>query len=114
MMKSDCNHSDLGSSGDKNTLFHIGELVRTNYGTGPYLIVDISGLCSCPSYLDAIAMRNPPASMAHFHLTCKSPGKKGDFYLNGFLPANVWNDDYLIFPLRSQPHAVLQQNLVAQ
>lgn len=93
-------------------LFHKGEIVLTSYGTGPFQIVDISGPCCCPNYNDSISMRNPPASAPHLHLVCKSSTKTGEFYLNGFLPTgkNVWNDDFLIFPFRSQPFIVLQQN----
>jgi len=85
--------------------FYVGEIVRTNYETGPYRITRISEPCCCPRYSDAINMRNPPASKAHFHLTCELLNKKGHFHLHGFLPTgeNVWDNDRLIFPLRSQP-----------
>lgn len=80
-----------------------GEVVCTNYDTGPYQIVDIQGPCCCPAYLDQIDMANPPPSEAHYHLTCidASPeGKKRGFsYLNGYRldGTNVWGDDELIF-----------------
>lgn len=86
-------------------VFHVGEIVRTNYATGPYRIIRVSESCCCPRAIDSTNMRNPPTSKPHFHLTCELLNKKGHYYLNGYLPTgeNVWGNDRLIFPLRSQP-----------
>jgi hypothetical protein len=56
-----------------------GEIVRTTYDTGPYSIIEVDGPCT-------------------------SPGTKGQSYLNGYRHdgTNVWNDDHLIFPFKSQ------------
>ncbi len=87
--------------------FHVGEIVRTSYGTGPFRITKVSELCCCPEYIAAISMSNPPASTPHYHLTCEPVGRhqRGAYYLNGYLPTgeSVWCDDRLIFPFRSQP-----------
>ena len=81
----------------------IGEVVITNYGTGPYRIVEISEPCNCPRYEDEISMPNAPASESHYHLTCRpikeGSNNRGPCYLNGFRQdgTNVWSDDILVF-----------------
>lgn len=91
---------------------HMGEIVRTNYGSGPYRIVAVDGPCTCRSYDDDINHWHSAGSQPHYHLTCvdtwKPVGKRRlankYSYLNGYRHdgTNVWSDDYLIFPLRSQ------------
>ena len=91
----------------RTPVFTIGEIVRTNYGTGPYRIAHISEPCCCSGYIDdSINKHGIHASKLHFHLTCEFINKKGICYLNGFLPTgeNIWNKDRLIFPFRSQRH----------
>ncbi len=75
----------------------VGLLVRTSYGTGPYLVRTLSGPCICCSYLDTINGRERP-SKPHFHLTFRRPdGRGGDYYLNGFTleGRSVWSRDKL-------------------
>lgn len=77
--------------------------VRTNYGTGPYIVTKVHSGCTDPSFLDTINCpmgQTPPPSPEHTCLTCKNLGGKerGDFYLNGYDENlnNVWRDDRLI------------------
>lgn len=87
----------------------VGETVLTSYGSGPYRINKVQGPCTCPEYLESINVKNPKPSEPHYHLTCsrrESSKSNGDFYLNGYRNdgTNVWSQDYLIFPFRSQPY----------
>lgn len=85
-----------------NQLLNPCVVVTTSYGTGPYLISNISKLCTCPKY-ESIPSKAPARSSDHYHLTLKAvDGKGGEFYLNGYYPddegvwRSVWSDDYLI------------------
>lgn len=75
-------------------------IVRTSYGTGPYVIKEIYGPCACPKYLDVINKRLAP-SKPHYRLTLRSlnPRDRGDYYLNGYDKNgnSVWCSDRLIF-----------------
>jgi hypothetical protein len=51
-------------------LVQLGAYVRTNYGTGPYLIEEIEGPCTCPSFQRHLAGDERP-SRPHFHLTVR-------------------------------------------
>lgn len=81
-------------------------IVRTNYGTGPYIIKSVYGPCRCSDYLDYINLAEPPRSEPHYHLTCEHVGtsevgglKASPSYLGGYRPdgSNVWSDDRLVF-----------------
>lgn len=85
-------------------MLRIGEIVRTNYGTGPYRITEIDGPCVCPEYVGLINGDASP-SEPHYHLTCAWAGPivRGivpkESYLSGYRPdgTNVWCDDKLSF-----------------
>jgi hypothetical protein len=78
-------------------------IVKTNYGSGPYIIKRVSGPCICAQYLDQITPSTwvdgkPKPSEPHYHMVCQCVrGRDGDFYLSGFRldGTNVWNDDEL-------------------
>lgn len=94
-------------------MIEVGDIVRTNYGTGPYRVVTVARDCCCASYLDALdhmGKGKPPASPPHFHLVLvdadcpigKEPPQRGTWrgysWLNGFAEVggrylNVWRDD---------------------
>ena len=79
----------------------VGDIVKTNYGTGPYRILKICRGCTCPSPADELNMINPPGSAPHMHLVCARLGDdphSPKFYLNGFdekTLKSVWSSDYL-------------------
>jgi hypothetical protein len=91
----------------------IGDVVQTNYGTGPYRVIDIERDCTCPSYLDALDVGGDeaPRSAPHMHITCvesstpvrKRYGERELRWLSRFVETgdgrivNVWNDDELFF-----------------
>ena len=83
----------------------VGDIIKTNYSTGPYTILQIERGCTCPKYLDEIesTFENPaPPSKPHIHLVVLGmcdhhKGRK--YWLNGYdddTLKSVWNDDYLI------------------
>lgn len=92
-------------------LLRPGAVIRTNYGTGPYVVEHVSGPCRCPSYLDTINCLGgdvgepggPTPSDKHFHLTVRPSDPqhlvnrrgKGTMWLNGYRPdgTSVWSDD---------------------
>lgn len=81
----------------------IGRIVHTNYNTGPYIIRQITGPCTCPEYVASLG-KDAPRSEPHYHLTvheAEPPKGKRDItsWLNGYRPdgANVWSKDRLIF-----------------
>lgn len=82
---------------------NVGRLVRTSYNTGPYIISEITGPCTCPEYLASLGP-NAPRSEPHYHLVVVDenppPGKRDvRSWLNGYRPdgTNVWSEDRLIF-----------------
>lgn len=80
----------------------VGHIVKTSYGTGPYLIVDIRRNCTCTEYVTSLdyPMGEGPPSPPHMHLTCEflqgeMQGKKA--WLSGYDEElkNVWNSSKL-------------------
>lgn len=82
----------------------VGALVRTSYGTGPYVVTRVSGPCTCPEYVRSLDGDQTP-SEPHYHLECRdaaAPSRRrgsdsGPSYLNGYRPdgSNVWRRDRL-------------------
>ena len=73
----------------------VGDIIKTNYGTGPYVIKSIMRNCTGPAPLDEINLDNPPESLPHIHLVLE-----GGFYLSGYDEAtlkSVWDHDFLIY-----------------
>jgi hypothetical protein len=75
-----------------------GDIIRTNYETGPYLVKSVVGPCTCPSFQDVINNNSEKLSKPHYHITCSKDGK-GTYHLGGYaLDENgkiksVWSDD---------------------
>lgn len=82
----------------------IGDRVKTNYGTHLYQIFHITRDCTCPSYLAALNLKNPPKSAKHIHIVVREVMPNGSLdkwksYLNGYngeTLRSVWDDDMLI------------------
>lgn len=80
----------------------VGDIICTNYGTGPYEVIDVKGPFTTPSFLDQLNLREKaPMSPPHFSYTCKRVGskKREKYYLNGYdggTHKNVWCDDRII------------------
>lgn len=90
----------------------IGNIIKTNYGTGPYEIISIIRGCTCSSYLDMINKKDPPKSTEHIHLTVRQVLKDGSlsvskFYLNGYdeetLKSVLGDDDEIILCESTKP-----------
>lgn len=73
----------------------VGDVVKVphnGYDSGPYKIIKVSEPCTCPSYVDSINMRNPPAREEHYHFTCEAAHEapahyhrgRGNYYLDSF------------------------------
>jgi hypothetical protein len=80
-------------------LVHVGDVVKTNYGTGPYRVEEVSELCTCPSYLSELNGDGAP-SRPHVHLVLTkvddTKKRKARYWLNGYDPAtlqSVWSND---------------------
>ena len=100
-----------------------GDIVETNYGTGPYRITGILDGCTCPTFVDSINLREAaPAREPHLHITCVETrvpvGKEHPhdfFYLNGYYEAedgrvlNRSNDDELFVTGKPELPAVAEQ-----
>lgn len=75
---------------------YLGKVVTTNYGTGPYVVTDVSGPCQCSEKGEG------KHTEWHVHLTCrdKEPQKgKGMLsFLAGYRldGTSVWNSDRLL------------------
>jgi hypothetical protein len=75
----------------------IGDIIKTSYGTGPYIVIDITGPCTCPAYRDIINGRYDHLSAPHYHITGEKDNRK--YYLNGYALdqdgkiKSIWLDD---------------------
>jgi len=72
-----------------------GNIVRTNYGTGPYLITHVSNPCTCPACMKHLDGDDSP-SERHYHMTCCDPRNTADkYWLNGYRldGTSVWSSD---------------------
>lgn len=83
--------------------FYIGQVVRTNYNTGPYRIVKISEERTDPGFCDTMKFGDKaPKSRPHRNLIVQDVGshnaKRTPCYLNGYDENlnNVWGSDRLI------------------
>lgn len=88
----------------------VGNIVSTNYDTGPYVITRITGPHTTPSALDEINGNDTP-SEPHYNMTCEivEHPQRGEYYLNGYRldGTNVWSQDRLIL----QGHTTGQMEL---
>lgn len=80
----------------------VGDIIGTNYDTGPYQIIDIERGCTCQEYVRSLDGDETP-STPHMHLTVKGlidhhAGKT--YWLNGYdenTLQNVWRPSDRIF-----------------
>lgn len=82
-----------------SNIMQAGNVVETSYGTGPYLITEVIGPCTC-SDMSELINGAADCSSAHFHATCKGLAghQKNDvFYLNGYTQdgRSVWSNDFI-------------------
>jgi hypothetical protein len=72
----------------------LGKIVHTNYGTGPYMVTNVSEPCDCGEYLESLE-NSEAKSEPHVHLICRAPGDKQDSHLGGYRldGTSVWNAD---------------------
>jgi hypothetical protein len=75
---------------DESEPLAVGDLIKTNYNTGPYRVVEIKRGCTCPAYLDELNSggRTLPPAPDHLHITCVKPAdarQKGYYWLNRYL-----------------------------
>lgn len=94
-------------------LLTIGNIIQTNYGTGPYRILEISGIndrgivpvfgddaemCTCTDYSAHLYGDDTPSD-PHYHIACEMVGLpgRGTYYLHGYRwdGTNVWDDDVI-------------------
>lgn len=78
-----------------------GLVVKTSYNTGPYIISQVSDVCTCPKYVDSLNLGDKaPLSKPHRHYVCKdvNSGRRDPSYLGGYDENNnsVWNSDRII------------------
>ena len=79
----------------------VGSVVRTNYGTGPYVVRRVLRGCVCPRGQDELNCppgERPPLSRPHMHLIVRKAGDRFNSYLNGYdeeTLKSVWDDDRL-------------------
>jgi hypothetical protein len=94
-----------------------GEIIRTSYGTGPFVITDIYGPCNCPAYLDENNNGNAAKETdEHYHLTCQAVTDEGVIinetpsYLNHYRRdgTHISREHWLIF---ESGHVVGQMDL---
>lgn len=80
-----------------------GDIVITNYDTGPYVIAEIFGPSTAPHYLDHINGIDRD-SEPHYSFRCGWAGPRADghnysdnYWLNGYRldGSSVWGDDRL-------------------
>lgn len=76
-----------------------GDIVKTNYNTGPFKIIEIRGPFTNPNFVDQINGRNIPSLPYYSFVCCNADNPRDNgYYLNGFHNVNgrilsVWNDD---------------------
>lgn len=62
-----------------------GYIVHTNYGTGPYEILEIRERCTCPTYLDKLNGRGRKARPPHMHFFCEDLRNGHKTYLTHYV-----------------------------
>lgn len=81
----------------------VGDIVLTNYDTGPYVIVEIFGPRTAPHYLDQINGVDSD-SEPHYSFRCGWAGPRAegqhysdDYWLNGYRldGSSIWDGDRL-------------------
>lgn len=82
-------------------MLHVGQVVRTSYGTGPYIIRDISEESTEPRFIHSLNLQEEaPRSLPHrnFKVSPLSNPNQNGFYLNGYDEnlRSVWTEDYLV------------------
>ena len=79
-------------------IVHPLNIVKTNYDTGPYVITEVIGPSTEPSFVCQINGDETP-SEPHFHIKCRHVRNPdgGDYWLNGYRldGTSVWSDDRL-------------------
>lgn len=78
----------------------IGTIVKTNYGTGPYVIEKVYGPFTGPRPLDLLT-NNPRPSLPYYSFTCRKNKERDPYYLNGYNLKNgrilsVWCKDEIV------------------
>lgn len=77
-------------------MLQLNAIVRTSYGTGPYVITELSGPCSCNC-----SDERPHSTEPHYHIECQlvDRSRRGPYWLNGYRldGTNVWSRDRLAF-----------------
>ncbi|MBT4401558.1 MAG: hypothetical protein HN590_16110 [Calditrichaeota bacterium] len=79
----------------------VGAIITTNYNSGPFKVLSVSGPCTCPNYIRELNGDDSP-SEPHYHFTLRDIPGPGKSYLNGYKRdgdryVSVWNKDDEIF-----------------
>lgn len=81
----------------------IGRTFTRSYGPGSFVIIGVTGPCTCPNYLDSISSNladRQRRSEEHHHITAEQVGEPGrTLWFNGYRPdgTSVWGKDVLTF-----------------
>jgi hypothetical protein len=76
---------------DETEPLAVGDVIKTNYETGPYRVVDIQRGCTCPSYVEHLnsGFKELPPAPEHMHLTLvkseEEDRTKNHYWLNRYL-----------------------------
>ena len=80
-----------------------GMLIKTNYSSEPYRIVEVERGCTCPFYLDEIDLDEPPAQPEHIHLTLTRPDGTGRFWMGHYVEETLLSLDKTYCGLKDKP-----------
>lgn len=88
-----------------NSMFYIGQIVKTNYGTGPYVIDEIT-ISDDPAFLDSLNNGGKAKRIPHFSLVCHKflENPKHKYYLNGYdeIGNSIWGFEDRVIDIRSE------------
>ncbi len=67
-----------------HSVIRIGEVISTQYSGVRLEIIEITGPCNCPKFIDKISMKNPPNSEDHYHFVCSNRKNGRNYYFGGY------------------------------
>jgi hypothetical protein len=78
-------------------MIQVGDIIKTSYGTGPFIVLSVLRNCTCPNFVKTLNGDNSP-SKPHIHAEMMDMNGRKGYGIGGYddstEPAkSVWNPD---------------------